>query len=134
GSKLANLYFAYELERRLRRSGHTSLSVACHPGVAATQITQGTSLSRALPLLADILVWGNSLVAQPADRGAWPTLYAGLMPVQGGVYVGPVGLFGTRGQPGVVRSSPASYDERAAARLWAISEERTGLSFGSGGR
>ncbi len=129
GSKLANLWFAYELERRLRRAAHAALSVACHPGMAATQITQGTTLSKRMPWLGDVLVWGNALVAQPAHRGAWPTLYAAVMPVPGGAYVGPSALFGTRGTPAVARSSAKSYDEASAARLWAISEERTGLRF-----
>lgn len=129
GSKLANLWFAYELERRLRRAGHPARSVACHPGMAATQITQSTTLAKRAQWLAGVLVWGNALVAQPAEKGAWPTLYAVAMNVPGGAYVGPTGLFGTRGVPAVVRSSSKSYDEASAARLWDISEKRTGLRF-----
>lgn len=128
-SKLANLLFAYELERRLRRAGLRTLSMACHPGVAATQITKSTSLARLAPWLADILVWGNAVVAQPAHMGAWPSLYAALAPIPGGSYVGPSKLFGTRGVPAVTRSSKRSYDESLAARLWDATETRTGLRF-----
>jgi NAD(P)-dependent dehydrogenase (short-subunit alcohol dehydrogenase family) len=125
-SKLANLLFAYELDRRLRRDHRRTLSMACHPGFAATQITQGTSLSRRAPSIAKVLVWGNALVAQPAHMGAWPTLHAALAPIPSGSYVGPSRVFGTRGAPAPLRSSPASYDEEAAARLWEVSEALTG--------
>lgn len=128
-SKLANLLFTYELERRLRRAGRRTRAVACHPGFAATQITQGTSLSKLAPTVARILVWGNSLVAQPAEQGAWPTLHAALADVPGGSYVGPNRLFGTRGLPAVVPSHELSRDEAVAARLWDVSEARTGVRF-----
>jgi hypothetical protein len=103
--------------------------MAAHPGFAATQITQGTALSRLAPSIAKVLVWGNALVAQPARMGAWPTLHAALAPLPSGSYVGPGQVFGTRGAPVVMRSSPASYDEAVAARLWAASEALTGTSF-----
>lgn len=128
-SKLANLLFAYELDRKLRRAHKKTRSIGCHPGMAATQITQGTTLSKLGPAVAKILHWGNALVAQPADAGAWPTVYAAVADVPGGSYVGPSSMFGTRGVPAVYRSHPSSYDEEAAARLWAISEARTRVSF-----
>ncbi len=129
GSKLANLWFAYELERRLRRAGHSARSIGCHPGTAATQITQGTTLAKRAKWIADVLVWGNAVFGQPAHMGAWPSLYAATMDVPGGSYVGPTDLFGWRGAPAVLRSSASSYDEASAARLWEISEQRTGLRF-----
>ncbi len=128
-SKLANLLFAYELERKLRLTHRRTVSIACHPGMAATQITQGTSLSRMAPWLANVLVWGNGLVAQPAHMGAWPTLFAAVEDVPGAAYVGPSQLFGTRGVPAVMQSSAASRDEGAAKKLWSISEHRTGEFF-----
>lgn len=128
-SKLANLLFAYELERRLRAASCRTKSMACHPGFAATQITQGTTLSKMGPTVAKILVWGNSLVAQPAAAGAWPTLHAALADVEGGSYVGPSQVFGTRGVPAVVPSHPCSRDEDAARRLWEITEARSGARF-----
>jgi NAD(P)-dependent dehydrogenase (short-subunit alcohol dehydrogenase family) len=130
-SKLANLLFAYELARKLERGGLRTTSMASHPGFAATQITQGTSLSRRAPSIAKVLVWGNALVAQPARMGAWPTLHAALGEIPTGSYVGPSRVFGTRGAPAVVRSSPASYDAAMATRLWALSEAKTGATFGA---
>ncbi|MBC7174356.1 MAG: SDR family NAD(P)-dependent oxidoreductase [Polyangiaceae bacterium] len=129
GSKLANLLFALELERRLRRSGARALSVACHPGWAGTQITKSTPLARRAKWVAGVLEWGNAFVGQPAHMGAWPTLYSAVMPIEGGAYVGPSALFGTRGHPAVQTPSRTARDEKAAKRLWAISEERTGLRF-----
>lgn len=128
-SKLMNMLFTYELHRKLRRAGKKTRALACHPGFAATQITQGTRLSRLGPTVAKVLVWGNSLVAQKADAGAWPTLHAALLDVPSGSYIGPSRMFGTRGVPAVMKSHPLSYDETAAARLFAISEARTAVRF-----
>jgi NAD(P)-dependent dehydrogenase (short-subunit alcohol dehydrogenase family) len=128
-SKLANVLFTNELERRLRLAQRKTKSIACHPGMAATQITQGTTLSQRAPFLAKVLVWGNALVAQPASNGAWPTLHAALVDVPGGSYVGPIRVFGTRGAPGVVPSHALARDEKAAQRLWEISEARTAVRF-----
>lgn len=129
-SKLANVLFAYELERRLRSTNRRTRSIACHPGMSATQITLRAGTERGNEAFGKFLVWGNSLVAQPADRGAWPTLYAATHPsIRGGEYVGPVQFFGTRGYPGVMKSSPTSHDAALAARLWAASETMTGERF-----
>jgi NAD(P)-dependent dehydrogenase (short-subunit alcohol dehydrogenase family) len=125
-SKLANLLFALELERRLRSAGSTVKSLAAHPGYAAT------NLQFAAPPLVDRLVMqlGNRVIAQSDEMGALPTLYAATAPdLAGGTYVGPDGLAEQRGYPKPVSPSKAARDEQVARRLWQVSEEMTGVSF-----
>ncbi len=125
-SKLANLLFALELDRRLRASGSAVKSLAAHPGYAAT------NLQFAAPPLLDRMTMRvtNALLAQSAEAGALPALYAATYPgLPGGTYVGPDGPGEFRGSPHVVTPSRAARDERAAARLWTISEELTGVRF-----
>lgn len=127
-SKLANLLFTFELSRRLRASGSPMLAVAAHPGYSATGIvdaaTAGSSIKR---FLAQV---GNALIAQPADRGALPSLYAASMgDMQSGEYIGPHGLLQFRGWPTRVNSSPAARDEEKARGLWALSEQLTGVRY-----
>ena len=125
-SKLANLLFMYELERRLRAAGSTVSSLAAHPGYAATNLQRA-----AAPALdRRVMSVGNALFAQSAERGALPTLYAATFPgLPGGTYVGPGGLAEQRGHPVVVGSTGAARDAEAAARLWAVSEELTGVTY-----
>jgi NAD(P)-dependent dehydrogenase (short-subunit alcohol dehydrogenase family) len=130
-SKLANLMFMLELDRRLRRAGIDVLSVAAHPGYAATNIVFGGSAATPSPLRR---IWnrlaaiGNLMLAQPAALGALPTLYAATAPgMSGGEYVGPHGPLEFRGYPVVVRPARHALDEGAAKRLWALSEEMTGV-------
>jgi NAD(P)-dependent dehydrogenase (short-subunit alcohol dehydrogenase family) len=125
-SKLANLLFALELDRRLRAAGSTVKSLAAHPGYAAT------NLQFAGPPLIDraVMVIGNLLVAQSDEMGALPTLYAATQPgLEGGTYVGPDGLGEQRGHPKPVSPSRAARDEDAARRLWEVSEQLTGVKF-----
>jgi NAD(P)-dependent dehydrogenase (short-subunit alcohol dehydrogenase family) len=125
-SKLANLLFALELERRLRASGSTVKSLAAHPGYAAT------NLQFAAPPLVDRLVMklGNAVIAQSEEMGALPTLYAATEPgLAGGTYVGPDGLGEQRGHPKPVSPNRAARDEQVARRLWEASEEMTGVRF-----
>jgi len=125
-SKLADLLFTYELQRRLQIAGSPLRSVAAHPGYAATELQASTG-SRA----DRIMSLGNRLIAQSADRGALPTLYAATMPdVRGGEYWGPDGPAELVGHPTRVGSSRSSRDGRMAARLWACAEELTGAAFG----
>jgi len=128
-SKLANLMFALELDRRLRAAGATLTSVAAHPGYAATRLQEA-----AAPALDRLVMKAtNALVAQSAEMGALPTLYAATAPaVRGGDFIGPDGIGEQRGHPRVVRGSRASADEAAAARLWAVSEELTGVAYDLG--
>jgi NAD(P)-dependent dehydrogenase (short-subunit alcohol dehydrogenase family) len=125
-SKLANLLFAFELDRRLRAAGSPISSVAAHPGYAAT------NLQFAAPPMGDrmLMALGNRLLAQSAAMGALPTLYAATYPgLEGGSYVGPDGFMENRGHPKPVGSTAAARDESVAARLWQVSEDLTGVSF-----
>lgn len=130
-SKLANLLFTYEFDRRLRKAGAGLISVAAHPGYAATNLqTAGPDMAGS-KLGHGIMVIANKLFAQPAEMGAYPQLHAGTMPdVQGGEYYGPDGFGQNRGYPKRVGSNRASRDEQVAADLWALSEKLTGVSFG----
>lgn len=129
-SKLANLLFAYELQRRLEAGGFKLISLAAHPGYAATNLQlAGPRMTNNSLMIYGVRV-GNRLVAQPAEMGALPVLFAATSPdVQGCDYVGPRGLFGSRGYPVKVYSTKTSYDVKTAERLWAISEEMTGVKY-----
>lgn len=129
-SKLANLLFAYELQRRLEAADRSDvLSVACHPGYAATNL-QANSAEASGSRLAKLGMWvANRVFAQSAARGALPMLYAATGDVDGGDYVGPGGFLNMRGAPEVQVSSAASYDEADARRLWEYSTEATGVTF-----
>ena len=127
-SKLANLLFTYELQRRLaaRSSGkNATIAVAAHPG------TSNTELTRNLPAIFRPVkaVLGPMLFQSPA-MGALPTLRAATDPaVRGGQYYGPDGFLEQRGHPKLVQSSAQSHDEELQRRLWTVSEELTGVSF-----
>jgi NAD(P)-dependent dehydrogenase (short-subunit alcohol dehydrogenase family) len=125
-SKLADLMFALELDRRLRRAGSTVRSVAAHPGYAATNLQ--TAAAPAVDRL--VMRMTNLVMAQSADMGALPTLYAATFPgLEGGSYVGPDGVGEFRGHPHVVSPSRAARDEQVAARLWDVAEELTSVHF-----
>jgi NAD(P)-dependent dehydrogenase (short-subunit alcohol dehydrogenase family) len=123
-SKLANLLFAVELDRRLRASGSTVKSLAAHPGYAAT------NLQSAAPPLVDRLVMkvGNAVVAQSDEMGALPILYAATQPgLDGGTYIGPDSFREQRGHPTIVQPSGRAKDPESARRLWEISEQLTAV-------
>ena len=123
-SKLANLLFALELDRRLRASGSTVKSLAAHPGYAATNLQ-----SAAAPLF-DRLVMKvtDAVVAQNDEMGALPQLYAATEPgLEGGTYVGPDGPGEHRGHPTIVKPNGAARDEGTARHLWEVSEQLTGV-------
>ncbi len=125
-SKLANVLFAGELERRLRAGGSGVKSLAAHPGYAAT------NLQTAAPPALDRAVFAvtNRLLAQSAEMGALPELYAATRPnLDGGLFIGPDGFEERRGHPKVVRPVRAGRDEATAARLWTVSEELTGVGY-----
>jgi NAD(P)-dependent dehydrogenase (short-subunit alcohol dehydrogenase family) len=124
-SKLANLMFAYELQRRLSATKSPVKSVAAHPGYASTELQSHTE-----SVQDRIMALGNMLIAQSADMGALPELYAATVPtLRGGEFVGPHGRLGLTGYPKIVGSNRASRDEAVAARLWALSEELTGVAY-----
>ena len=125
-SKLANLLFAFELGRRLRAAGSKIRSLAAHPGYAAT------NLQSAAPPMMDrlVMVVTNRLLAQNAEMGALPMLYAATHPgLERGTYIGPDGLAEQRGYPEPVTPSRAARDEDVAGRLWVESEKLTGVRF-----
>jgi NAD(P)-dependent dehydrogenase (short-subunit alcohol dehydrogenase family) len=125
-SKLANLMFALELDRRLRAADSPIKSVAAHPGYAATNLQ-----TAAAPLLDRIVMRAtNLLIAQSAEMGALPSLYAATAPgVQSGSYYGPDGPGEFRGHPHLSTPTKAARDALKARRLWELSEELTGVSF-----
>jgi NAD(P)-dependent dehydrogenase (short-subunit alcohol dehydrogenase family) len=119
-SKLANLMFTYELQRRLPGAG-TTIAVAAHPGLAATELTRNS------PAITAVLA---RLISQKAAMGALPTLRAATDPgVLGGQYYGPGGFSGARGYPKLAHSSGQSHDTAIQRRLWTVSEELTGVTF-----
>jgi NAD(P)-dependent dehydrogenase (short-subunit alcohol dehydrogenase family) len=123
-SKLANLLFMAELDRRARAAGLPLTAVAAHPGYASTHLQAGEGLRGMVMRL------GNSLLAQSDAAGALPSLYAATAPdVSGGEYFGPDRLFEMRGAPTRVGRTRAAQDTAVAARLWAVSEELTGVSY-----
>ncbi len=122
-SKLANLLFTYELQRRLERARARVIAVAAHPGYSATDLLQRGPRARFFSL-------GNRLMAQGAEQGALPSLHAATAPeVQGGEYYGPGGLMELKGHPIKVRSNRRSHDRAVAERLWSVSIELTGVDF-----
>ena len=130
-SKLANLLFAYELQRRFAAAGVDAISVGCHPGWAATNLQGAGPRMANARLRAALFALGNRLLAQSAEMGALPTLYAATAAgVNGCDYIGPASRMGIRGYPGKVRSNPRSYDETLARRLWEVSESLTSVRFG----
>jgi NAD(P)-dependent dehydrogenase (short-subunit alcohol dehydrogenase family) len=128
-SKLANLLFTYELQRRLaarRDAKHATIALAAHPGGSNTELTR--NLPRVIRPAANLL---GPLLFQSPEMGALPTLRAATDPAaEGGQYYGPDGVGEQRGHPKVVKSSAQSHDEDLQRRLWTVSEELTGVSFG----
>jgi NAD(P)-dependent dehydrogenase (short-subunit alcohol dehydrogenase family) len=122
-SKLANLLFTYELQRRLESAGASTAALAAHPGVSDTELTR---------YLPRFIQWGEILVrpfTQDAERGALPTLRAATDPdAKGGQYYGPDGIGEVRGAPRLVESSDRSHDPELQRRLWDRSVELTGVT------
>lgn len=124
-SKLANLLFTYELQRRLSAANAETIAVAAHPGGSYTELARNvpTVLHPAYRVV-------GPLIFQSAAMGALPTLRAATDPaVRGGQYYGPDGIGEQRGNPRLVLSSPRSHDAELQRRLWAVSEELTGVTF-----
>ena len=124
-SKLANLLFLAELQRRLTAAGSTLRATGAHPGYTSTAIQAGTG-SRAFTRLSDL---GNRLLGMPAWQGALPTLYAATMDVPGNSYLGPDRARELNGWPTMVGRSRTASDPDLAKLLWARSESLTGVSF-----
>jgi NAD(P)-dependent dehydrogenase (short-subunit alcohol dehydrogenase family) len=129
-SKLANLLFTYELQRRLAAANVPILSLACHPGYAATNLQSAGPRMAGSTFMERVTELGNRLFAQSAAMGALPTLYAVSAPdVQGGDYIGPDGFGEMHGHPRKVQSSTRSHDRETADRLWQLSEQLTGVRY-----
>jgi len=124
-SKLANLLFTSELQRRLAEAGSEVRAVAAHPGWAATNLQSRTENV----LQNTLLAVANKVVAQSDAMGALPTLYAATQDIPGNSYVGPDGFQEQRGHPTLVGRSNAAKDSDTARRLWTRSEELTGVAF-----
>jgi len=119
-SKLANLLFAYELQRRLLKSGKKTISIAVHPGVSSTGIVK-------LPPPVELL---KDAVLMSPYKGALPTIMGATdISLKGGEYIGPQGFRQAYGFPTILESSPGSHDPELASRLWKLSEELTGFSY-----
>lgn len=124
-SKLANLVFTAELQRRLTAAGSTVLANAAHPRYAATRL-QFHSRRRSIDLFSAI---GNRLFAPDEDRGALPTLYAAVAEIPGNSFAGPRGFMDQRDAPKLVGRSSAPRDPVVARHLWDVSEQLTGVRF-----
>lgn len=119
-SKLANLLFTYELQRRFEDAEVDTIAVAAHPGWTVTNLQVHWRMLRVL----------NPFIGQKPEMGALPALYAAIaLDVQGGDYYGPHGWQELRGYPTKVQSSDSSYDTAVAAKLWTVSEELTGVRY-----
>lgn len=119
-SKLANVLFTYELQRRLAAAGCDASAVVSHPGYTATHLQRYSGVFSFL----------NRFFAQDVKMGVLPVVYAATAPeVSGGDFIGPDGLWELRGYPTKVESSKASHDRELARRLWEVSEELTGVSY-----
>jgi NAD(P)-dependent dehydrogenase (short-subunit alcohol dehydrogenase family) len=128
-TKLANLLFAFELQRRLERAHAAAISIAVHPGVSNTNLFNagpgqgGGLVARIVPLFI-------ALTAQPEAQGALPTLYGATSPdAQGGHFYGPDGWRQMRGYPVEVQGETQAYDEALARHLWDVSEKATGVRY-----
>ena len=129
-SKLANLLFTRELARRISEEGLDVLALAAHPGYASTNLQSAGPQMRGRSFESRFIGLGNKILAQSAEMGALPTLFAATAPgLNGGDYIGPDGFMEQRGHPKIVGRSDAAKDDEAARRLWQVSEELTGVRY-----
>lgn len=129
-SKLANLLFTFELERRAKSNNWPFHAYAVHPGYSNTNLQLVAPQAKGSLIEERMSAFANSLVAQPAWKGALPTLCAATFPdLYGGSFIGPDGLFEMRGFPKAVRARSIAYDQNLASNLWSVSEELTGVTW-----
>ena len=124
-SKLANLLFTLELQRRLTEAGSPVRALAAHPGWSATNLQSRTEN----PLQQALMALVNRTLAQSDEMGALPTLFAATQDLPGAAYVGPDGIAEQRGHPALVGRSARASDPETARRLWELSERLTGVTF-----
>jgi len=129
-SKLANILFTYELQRKLKENNLNVISVACHPGYASTNLQYRGPMEEGSKIKLIGMKIANMLFAQSARKGALPMIYASVNEeVDGGEYIGPGGLANMRGYPEKQKSSDESYNEDVAEVLWTRSESLTDVKF-----
>jgi NAD(P)-dependent dehydrogenase (short-subunit alcohol dehydrogenase family) len=128
-SKLANLLFTFELDRRLRAAGRPVSALAAHPGYAGTHLVVNGRFGRSSGGAASILDAVNRRVSQSPEAGAWPTLMAATADLPGSTYCGPSGLGESAGPPQLVGWSRQAGDVDAQRALWDLSEETTGIRY-----
>ncbi|HKJ36933.1 MAG TPA: oxidoreductase [Solirubrobacterales bacterium] len=129
-SKLANLLFTFELDRRLRAVDASLIAAACHPGYSATNLQTTRGGGVVSHLQTALMKVTNLVIAQSDEMGALPTLYAATAPdVEGGDYIGPDGIAEARGHPTKVGCKASARDEGDAVRLWEASVELTGVDY-----
>ena len=120
-SKLANLYFTYELDRKLKEQGINTVVTASHPGWTATELQRTAG---------DVMKYLNGIFAQDITMGALPTLRAAIEEgLKGAEYFGPNGFMEISGYPVKVESNQLSKDRAIAQKLWVVSEQLTGVKF-----
>ena len=130
GSKLANLLFTYELDRRARRAELPLKALAAHPGFASTHLAANGQYGRSAGGRASILDAAiKAFSPNTAAQGAWPTLMAATADLPGATYCGPRGIAEWSGTPQVTTSNKLSYDETAQRRLWQLSQDVTGITY-----
>ena len=128
-TKLANLLFTFELDRRLRAAGRPVSALAAHPGYAGTHLVVNGRFGRSSGGVATILDAVNRRVSQSPEAGAWPTLMAATADLPGATYCGPSGPAEAYGPPQVVGCARLARDPEVARRLWELSEETTGIRY-----
>jgi NAD(P)-dependent dehydrogenase (short-subunit alcohol dehydrogenase family) len=128
-SKLANLLFAFELDRRARAEGLPLRAVAAHPGLASTGLMGAARTLEGSTVRGRILTGAFAVAGQSAEAGAQAILMAATADLPGGAYVGPAGFGGLYGAPHVVEPRPLSRNREVGRRLWEISEEATGVAY-----
>ena len=129
-SKLANLLFTFELNRRLADAGSSVQAVACHPGMSSTNLILASAEAKGQSFIKNVLKVGSDLTTQPAWKGALPTVYAAThSSVVGGDYIGPHGIVQSRGWPVKVQAAAKAHRRDDWARLWDWSVARTGVEY-----
>jgi NAD(P)-dependent dehydrogenase (short-subunit alcohol dehydrogenase family) len=124
-SKLANILFSKELQRRLDNAGLSVRSIAAHPGLSKSNLHAAWQRN----VWMNIAGMGHQLIAQSTEQGALPVLYAATMDIPGGSYIGPGGVWQIRGYPKIVSPGQASNNIEAAEALWRLSEKLTGVRY-----
>jgi len=130
-SKLANLMYAFELDRRLKARGSTVSAIPCHPGYAATNLqSAGVGMDGGSRFFRSLYSVTNKLVAQSAERGAWPLVLAAADPsAEAGTYYGPTGMSQMRGPVGASFVDKRARDQATARKLWEVTENLVGPFF-----